>query len=78
MDKGIGVSNHKLKKVRCTFCNKKCNIINYTCNCGGIFCPKHRYTHTHNCSYIEKNKINEKLIIEKSNPKVGDTKVIKI
>ena len=26
----------------------------------------------------EKNKINEKLIIEKSNPKVGDTKVIKI
>ena len=43
---------------RCLFCNKKLKLISYSCKCGGSFCPKHRYTHTHNCPSQDK-KIEE-------------------
>ena len=46
-------------KTRCTFCNKKTGLINYSCN-GGTFCQIHRYTHTHNCKCINDKKEKQK------------------
>ena len=54
------------KKIRCIFCNKKTGLINYSCGCGGIFCQKHRYTHSHNCKMIKDKKEKTKEIIKKA------------
>ena len=48
------------KKMRCTFCNKKTGLINFTCKCEGIFCSLHRYTHMHACPLIEEKKKDRK------------------
>ena len=47
-----------MDKERCSFCNKKLNLISFSCKCEGKFCDKHRYTHTHNCKSLQK-KIDE-------------------
>jgi hypothetical protein len=64
--------------LRCSFCNKKIKLISYNCKCGGEFCEKHRYTHTHNCTHINQKKANSKKNIENNNPVVNHNKVIKI
>ena len=67
-----------VEKKRCSFCNKKLGMIIYNCQCGGEFCAKHRYTHTHNCS-CKKEKISQsKEKIQKLNPKTESTKLVKI
>ena len=58
------------KKKRCTFCNKKLDMINFECKCGGTFCNKHRYSHTHQCNHQELSKKENKTKIEKENPKI--------
>tara|TARA_Y100000768_G_C23487904_1_gene455697 strand:- start:280 stop:492 length:213 start_codon:yes stop_codon:yes gene_type:complete len=65
-------------KLRCTFCNKKMGIISFPCNCGGIFCPLHRYTHSHNCPCKEEKKKTMKEDILKQNPKMKSTTLKKI
>ena len=65
-------------KIRCTFCNKKTGLINYSCDCGGIFCQKHRYTHTHNCKCINDKKEKTKEIIKKDNPKMKSSTLEKV
>ena len=52
----------------CSFCNKKLKLISYSCKCGGSFCPKHRYTHTHNCKSLNKKIEESKKILENNNP----------
>ena len=66
------------KKIRCSFCRKKTGLINFTCKCKGVFCSKHRYTHTHNCKSLNKKKEECKKILKKGNPVVNHSKVIKI
>ena len=60
----------KTKKKRCTFCNAKLNMIYFDCKCGGNFCSKHRYSHTHNCLSKDILKEENKTKIEKDNPKL--------
>ena len=67
-----------VKKTRCSFCRKKTGIINYTCKCNGVFCGLHRYTHSHECAYKEKNKEEKKEEIKLSNPKTESTTLVKI
>ncbi len=66
------------KKTRCSFCNKKTGLINFTCACQGIFCSLHRYAHSHNCTYKEAKKEEKKEEIKKSNPKTEATTLEKI
>ncbi len=68
----------KSKKTRCSFCNKKTGLISFSCNCGGIFCQKHRYTHTHNCKYKEEKKAESKEKIQELNPKTESSTLVKI
>ena len=68
----------KSKKTRCSFCNKKTGLITFTCNCGVIFCQKHRYTHTHNCKYKEEKKEESKGKIKALNPKTESSTLVKI
>jgi len=65
----------KKKKLRCSFCNKKLGLITFTCDCDGLFCSNHRYTHTHNCILKKEiHKKNKENIIV-NNPKVDFKKV---
>jgi predicted nucleic acid binding AN1-type Zn finger protein len=41
----------KEKKKRCGCCNKKLGLITFPCKCGGDFCPLHRLSSDHNCSF---------------------------
>ncbi len=66
------------KKMRCSFCNKKIGLIHFTCKCEGVFCSKHRYTHTHKCKGIEKKKEESKIKLAVNNPKIECTKMEKI
>ena len=52
----------------CENCKKKLKLIFFTCECGGNFCEKHRFKHSHNCSYINNKKIILKKEIENNNP----------
>jgi len=65
---------------RCSYekCNKKLKIISFDCRCGGMFCPEHRYTSKHNCPSLEDKKKTCKQELEKNNPVIGFSKVIKI
>jgi AN1-type zinc finger protein 5/6 len=66
------------EKTKCKFCKKKTGLIYFTCGCEGTFCAKHRYAHTHNCVKIEEKKTKEKKLLEKSNPKMEATTLIKV
>tara|TARA_Y100000590_G_scaffold331988_1_gene377417 strand:- start:13695 stop:14042 length:348 start_codon:yes stop_codon:yes gene_type:complete len=68
----------KQKVERCHFCNKKLKMIYFNCKCNGIFCNKHRYSHTHNCTYQGKKKEEIKNTLEKENPKIESKRCIKI
>ena len=63
---------------RCLFCNKKLKLISYSCKCGGSFCTKHRYTHTHNCPSLDKKIEESKEILKNNNPIINHVKVDKI
>ena len=65
----------KKKKLKCSFCNKKLGMITFSCDCGGLFCSNHRYTHTHNCrlKMETQKKIKENIIM--NNPKIDFKKV---
>jgi AN1-type zinc finger protein 5/6 len=65
----------KKKKLKCSFCNKKVGLIPFPCDCGGVFCSNHRYTHTHDCPLkLKTQKMNKENIIKK-NPKIDFKKV---
>jgi predicted nucleic acid binding AN1-type Zn finger protein len=67
-----------VKKTKCSFCKKKTGLINFPCECGGVFCTKHRYSHSHDCSKLNEKKIKGKENIENLNPKTETAKVEKI
>ena len=67
-------------KKRCSFegCNKKLKIISFGCQCGGEFCPTHRYMNAHNCPNIKNKKNTCKEILKENNPEINFNKVVKI
>jgi AN1-type zinc finger protein 5/6 len=69
---------HKKKIIRCKICRQKCTLIRFECKCKGVFCSVHRYTHSHNCDYIEQKKEEKKKEIENNNPKVETKKINEI
>ena len=68
----------KTKKVRCSFCNKKCNMINITCKCGGTFCQLHMSLSSHKCKNLMNKKEEVKDTIASQNPKMTTSKMVKI
>ena len=64
-------------KTRCNTCNKKINITNtFSCRCEKSFCPKHRHSELHNCTYDYKTEGKKQL--ELANPVITVPKLPKI
>jgi hypothetical protein len=62
---------------RCNNCNKKLNIINFSCDCDyKNLCTNCRYPENHKCTYDFKT--NERKKLEINNPKVIGDKFEKI
>ncbi|EHA8592242.1 Zinc finger AN1 domain-containing stress-associated protein 15 [Cocos nucifera] len=61
---------------RCSTCRKRVGLTGFRCRCGDLFCGRHRYSDTHNCSYDYKTAGREE--IAKANPVVRAAKIIKI
>jgi len=77
-DSRIGTpgSPSKPKKRKCGVCKKKIGLTGFTCRCGGLYCPIHRYGDKHNCQYDYATEERNKL--RKDNPVVQDEKIQKI
>ncbi|XP_020595924.1 zinc finger AN1 domain-containing stress-associated protein 15-like [Phalaenopsis equestris] len=61
---------------RCSCCCKKVGLAGFRCRCGELFCSRHRYSETHDCSFDYKAAGREKIM--KANPVVRAAKIIKI
>lgn len=61
---------------RCSSCRKKVGLTGFRCRCGDLFCPRHRYSETHDCSFDYKALGREE--ISKANPVIRAAKIIKI
>lgn len=68
----------KLKKHRCSVCNKKTgyNYFNCSCNKDLLFCENHKFPFEHNCT--TNISIKHKRKLEESHPKIEPTKIQKI
>lgn len=70
------------KKPRCHYrdgddkCRKKTHNDGYECKCEKIFCAKHRYPHSHNCSFDFKTDSKKQMLA--NNPLIISDKIIKI
>ena len=53
-------------------------MIYFKCNCNGVFCSVHRYTHMHNCNFKDNKKEIKKEELKKNNPKIEKNKIDKI
>ena len=67
---------NKPVKIKCNFCKKKCNLINFLCKCEKIYCTTCRYPHIHKCTYDYVKE--EKLRIKTNNPVIINSKIIPI
>lgn len=76
MDSSSKATKSSNNKIKCKECRKKCNMMNFTCRCGHIFCVKHQLPHNHNCQYDNKKVC--KAVLCKANPKVDNGKLVKI
>ena len=77
--RGIAPITPQKKKLRprCSHCSKKIGIAtSHKCRCGRVFCPQHRYSESHNCSYDYKTA--GKKILEFTNPLVVPPKLPRI
>jgi len=66
----------KKKKNRCLSCKKKVGLTGFTCRCGGLFCPSHRYSDKHDCTFDYREHGADQ--IRRSNPVVVAKKVQQI
>ncbi|KAK8914519.1 Zinc finger AN1 domain-containing stress-associated protein 15 [Platanthera zijinensis] len=62
--------------IRCSSCMKRVGLTGFRCRCGDLFCSRHRYSDTHNCSFDYKSAGREE--ISKANPVIRAAKIIKI
>ena len=61
---------------RCSSCRKKVGLTGFRCRCGDLFCSRHRYSETHDCSFDYKAMGREE--ISRANPVIRAAKIIKI
>jgi AN1-type zinc finger and ubiquitin domain-containing protein 1 len=62
------------KKLRCSECKKKLGpTTSFPCRCGLIFCPTHRNSEAHNCSFDY--KAEGKRVLKEANPMVVARKI---
>ncbi|GJN14019.1 hypothetical protein PR202_gb00792 [Eleusine coracana subsp. coracana] len=61
---------------RCNVCRKRVGLTGFRCRCGNLFCPRHRHSETHNCSFDYKTTGRED--IARANPVIRAAKIIKI
>jgi hypothetical protein len=61
---------------RCNVCRKRVGLTSFRCRCGNLFCPRHRHSETHNCSFDYKTTGREE--IARANPVIRAAKIIKI
>ncbi|XP_074558928.1 zinc finger AN1 domain-containing stress-associated protein 15-like [Curcuma longa] len=61
---------------RCSSCYKRVGLTGFRCRCGDLFCGRHRYSDTHDCSFDYKAAGREQ--IAKANPLIRAAKIIKI
>ncbi|RWS14810.1 AN1-type zinc finger protein 4-like protein [Dinothrombium tinctorium] len=70
-------SSEKKLAVRCFLCKKRLGLASrYKCRCGSLFCPSHRYSEAHDCSYDYRSE--GKQILQLNNPLIRATKLPKI
>jgi len=60
-------------KERCAICNKKINLLNFSCKCNKKFCLNHQIPEKHNCIFDYKNMAKENL--KKNNPIIIPDKI---
>ncbi|KMZ59706.1 Zinc finger A20 and AN1 domain-containing stress-associated protein [Zostera marina] len=75
-DKAVEESEKKKSTDRCSFCNKKIDLMGYKCRCDDVFCSVHRYSDKHNCGFDYKTLAKD--AIAKANPVVKAEKIEKI
>ncbi len=75
MDKKDNKSPKK-KKIKCSMCKRKCEMMSFTCRCGKLFCITHQLPHNHNCQFNNKQKCKQ--ILKDKNPKVDNGTLVKI
>lgn len=73
---GNGEGEKQKNPNRCFSCNKKVGLTGFLCRCGSTFCPSHRYSDKHDCSFDY--KAAGRNAIAKANPTVIASKVEKI
>ncbi|CAN6483270.1 unnamed protein product [Victoria cruziana] len=61
---------------RCASCQRKVGLTGFRCRCGDLFCARHRYSDTHDCTYDYKAAGRE--AIARENPVIKAAKIIKI
>lgn len=61
---------------RCFSCPKKVGLLGFKCQCGYVFCEKHRYSDKHECDFDWRARAQEHL--SKANPVVKADKVQRI
>ncbi|CAL4083538.1 unnamed protein product [Meganyctiphanes norvegica] len=64
------------KKNKCQVCRKKVGLTGFTCRCGGLFCPLHRYNNEHNCTFDYRQYGQDE--IRRNNPAVKGEKIRKM
>jgi hypothetical protein len=61
---------------RCNVCRKRVGLTGFRCRCEKLFCPRHRHSETHDCSFDYKTTGREE--IARANPVIRAAKIIKI
>lgn len=80
-NKKTDVKTDKPKKVkkRCGVCKLKLTLVQRECGkcgCGGVYCGMHRMSENHECTFD--HKTNGRAKLKKNNPKIVNSKIIKI
>ncbi|MCL7036784.1 hypothetical protein MKW94_025305 [Papaver nudicaule] len=78
IDEKKPVEEKKIVRVinRCSGCRRKVGLTGFRCRCGELFCPEHRYSDRHDCSYDYKAHGRE--AIARENPVVRPAKILKV
>uniref|UniRef100_A0A1I8J636 AN1-type domain-containing protein n=2 Tax=Macrostomum lignano TaxID=282301 RepID=A0A1I8J636_9PLAT len=69
----VGGSSELKRRNRCHACKKRVGLTGFECRCGGTYCPAHRYSDKHDCSFDYRSHGRHE--IRKANPQVLSSKV---
>ena len=58
-----GTQSSSVKKMRCEhgYCRVKLSLTAFPCRCGKLFCPSHRHSEDHSCTYDFKEEESKRL-----------------